>query len=442
MMATLLLIAGSVLSAPAIAADEAFTRTEDVIYGRKFGTALTLDVFTPKENANGAAIVWVVSGGWYSGHEAVNAGAIGEYLRRGYTVFAVVHGSQPKFTIPEVLEDMHRSVRFIRSRAEQYQIDPNRIGITGGSAGGHLSLMQGTAGTLGSPDAKDPVDRLSSRVQAVACFFPPTDFLNYGKPGENALGRGVLKDFRAPFDFHEFDNATRAFVPIIDEERILTIGRSISPVNHVSKDDPPTLIIHGDADLLVPIQQAELILEALKAEGVPTELVVKKGLAHGWPEMGKDAVTLADWFDKHLAGAGGEDEPKTVAGAQDGVWKPIAAVLGGVPLPEGAVKAITLKVTDGRYEVTIEGEGPDKGTCTLDTTTTPKRMTIIGTDGPNQGKTILAIYEMKDAVSMRVCYDLSGTEFPKEFKAPKGSQLYLVGYRRQTEESAEVPEPK
>jgi acetyl esterase/lipase len=134
-------------------------------------------VFTPRENANGAAIIWVVSGGWFSSHDFVNAGFIAEYLKRGYTVFAVVHGSQPKFSIPEVLEDMHRSVRFIRSRAEQYKIDPNRIGITGASAGGHLSLMQGTAGNEGNPEAKDPVDRVSSRVQAVACFFPPTDRL-------------------------------------------------------------------------------------------------------------------------------------------------------------------------------------------------------------------------------------------------------------------------
>lgn len=300
-MASLSWIVGLSFFVEMAAAEEAFTRTEDVIYGRKFGTALTLDVFAPKENANGAAIVWVVSGGWYSGHEAVNSGSIAEYLRRGYTVFAVVHGSQPKFTIPEVLEDMHRSVRFIRSKADQYHIDPDRIGITGGSAGGHLSLMQGTAGTPGKPDAKDPVDSQSSRVQAVACFFPPTDFLNYGKPGENAIGRGVLKDFRAPFDFHEYDGKTRAFIPITDEERILTIGRAISPVNHVSNDDPPTLIIHGDADLLVPIQQAEIIIDKLKEAGVATELVVKKGAAHGWPDIGKDISTLADWFDKHLA---------------------------------------------------------------------------------------------------------------------------------------------
>jgi acetyl esterase/lipase len=281
-------------------AEDAFTRTEDIIYGRKFGTALTLDMFAPKQ-PNGAAIVFVVSGGWYSSHDNVNVGFISEFLKRNYTVFAVVHGSQPKFTIPEVVEDMHRALRFIKSRAAKYQIDPNRIGICGASAGGHLSLMQGTAGNAGNPTAQDPIDRESSRVQAVACFFPPTDFLNYGKTGEIAIGRGVLKDFRAPFDFHEFDNKTRAFVPITDENRILEIGRAISPVYHVTKDSPPTLIIHGDADKLVPIQQAEIIIEKLKEAGVPCELVTKKGAEHGWGGMDKDLVTLADWFDKYLA---------------------------------------------------------------------------------------------------------------------------------------------
>ena len=127
--------------------------------------------------------------------------SIASFSKRGYTVFAVVHGSQPRYTIPEVVADMNRAVRFIRYHAERLKIDPDRIGITGGSAGGHLSLMQGTAGNRGQPDAKDPIDRTSSRVQAVACFFPPTDFLNYGKPGENALGRGILKGFKAAVRF-------------------------------------------------------------------------------------------------------------------------------------------------------------------------------------------------------------------------------------------------
>jgi acetyl esterase/lipase len=272
----------------------------DVVYGRKFGMALTMDVFAPKANANGAAIVWVVSGGWFSAHEAINPGFVAEVLKRGYTVFAVVHGSQPRFTIPEIVKDMNRAVRFIRFHAKDYAIDPDRIGITGASAGGHLSLMQGLAGDTGDKNSKDPVDQTSSRVQAVGCFFPPTDFLNYGKPAELAIGCGILKGFKPPFDFHEQDPNTKTFVRITSLDKILEIGRQISPVYHASSDDPPTLIIHGDADNLVPIQQAEVVLEKLKSAGVETKLVVKKGAGHGWGDLLKDTVTIADWFDEHL----------------------------------------------------------------------------------------------------------------------------------------------
>jgi acetyl esterase/lipase len=283
-------------------ADEppAFQRTEDVIYGRKFGTALTMDVFTPAE-PNGVGLIFVVSGGWFSAHEAINAGFLQPFLDRGYTVFAVVHGSQPKFNITEILGDMHRAVRYIRHHAKDYGVDPERLGIMGASAGGHLSLMQGTAGVAGDPNAKDAVDRESSRVAAVACFFPPTDFFNYGKPGEDALGRGVLKGFRAPFDFEEMDGETKRFVEITDEAKLHEIGKAISPVNHATSDDPPTLIIHGDADELVPIQQAELMVAALEQAGVEAKLVTKPGAAHGWPDLPKDLETLANWFDEHLA---------------------------------------------------------------------------------------------------------------------------------------------
>lgn len=278
--------------------DPAFTRQEDVIYGRKFGTALTLDVFSPKEK-NGAAIIFAVSGGFFSAHEAINANMYKDFLGRGYTVFAVVHGSQPKFTIPEIMEDMHRSIRFIRHRAKDFGIDPNRIGICGGSAGGHISCMMGVTGNDGSPSAKDPVDRASSKVQAVACFFPPTDFLNYGETGKEALGRGTLAGFKAPFDFMEV-HPKGGFQLITDEDKRREIGRKISPVNHVSAMSAPTLIIHGDADKLVPIQQAEILIKKLKEAGVPAELVVKPGAAHGWAGLEKDLKTLSDWFDKYL----------------------------------------------------------------------------------------------------------------------------------------------
>jgi acetyl esterase/lipase len=291
--------------------DKNYHRTEDIIYSRKFGVALTMDVFTPKE-PNGAAVIFVVSGGWVSGHDLINNRFLTTFLDRGYTIFAVVHGCQPKFTIPEILLDMHRAVRFVRHNAEKYHIDPNRIGIMGASAGGHLSLMQGTAGTPGDEAAKDPVDRESSRVQAVACFFPPTDFLNYGKPGEDAIGRGTLKNFRAPFDFEEFSRDTKQFERITDEEKVREIGREISPITHVSSDDPPVLIIHGDADKLVPIQQAEIMVERLKEAGIPATLSVREGKAHGWPEIMGDLPEMADFFDKHLAA---QDQDKAAAAA-------------------------------------------------------------------------------------------------------------------------------
>jgi acetyl esterase/lipase len=291
---------------PALAGrgDDSPTHKEDVIYGRKYGTALTLDVFTPKEGSNRAAVVLAVSGGWRSAHEPIRVPIFKDFMpeltRRGYTVFAVVHGSQPRYAIPEILEDMHRSVRYIRYHANDYDVDPDRVGITGLSSGGHLSLMQGMAGKDGDPQALDPVDRVSSRVQAVACFFPPTDFLNYGKSGEIALGTGVLIGFKAPFQFNELDKKTSSFVLITDEARRREIGRQISPVYHVGKTAPPTLIIHGDADKLVPMQQAQLIIEKLKAANVPAELVVKPGAGHGWPKMVNDMKTIADWFDKYL----------------------------------------------------------------------------------------------------------------------------------------------
>ena len=100
MLRTSLLILLTALPVAHAAQAPAFDRKTDVVYGRKHGMALTMDVFTPKENANGAAIVWIVSGGWFSAHEAINPGWIAEFLKRGYTVFAVVHGSQPRYHDP------------------------------------------------------------------------------------------------------------------------------------------------------------------------------------------------------------------------------------------------------------------------------------------------------------------------------------------------------
>ncbi|MCC6485062.1 MAG: alpha/beta hydrolase [Armatimonadetes bacterium] len=277
------------------------TQHADVIYGRKYGMALTLSVFRP-QHQNGAGVILVLSGGWFSAPEMVSLETVSEFLERGYTVFAVAHGSQPKFTIPEIAEDMHRAVRFIRHYAVNVGVDPDKLGITGGSAGGHLSLLMATSGNAGDSSAKDPVERESSRVQAVGCFFPPTDFLNYGEAGRNVFQalQDTLKPFRAPFDFVELDKASGRFLPVTDETRRLAILREISPVTYVSADDPPTLIFHGDKDQLVPLQQSEEMKQALEKAGVPVRLVVVHGADHGWSNMSANVQTIAEWFDTYL----------------------------------------------------------------------------------------------------------------------------------------------
>lgn len=264
-------------------------RVRDVIYGRKHGMVLTMDVLKPAR-PNGIGVLWMVSGGWFSNHDNISPPMMKGFLDKGHTVFAVVHGSAPKFTVPEILPDIDRATRYVRMHAKEYGVDPDRLGISGGSAGGHLSLMQGTRGEEGKADAKDPLERVSSRVQAVACFFPPTDFLNYSKPGQSAFTFPLLERFVPTLGAKPNDAA--------DQEKV---GRFISPVTHATKDTPPTLIIHGDKDELVPIQQAEVMIERLKGLGVPAKLVVREGKAHGWAGIQDDVTVLADWFDQHLA---------------------------------------------------------------------------------------------------------------------------------------------
>jgi acetyl esterase/lipase len=285
--------------APHVAAAPA---RQEVIYGRKFGTALTMDVFAPQKGANGAGAIVVVSGGWYSGHERIDDWShfIDPLRAGGYTVFAVVHGSNPKFAIPEILDDMHRAVRFIRHNAKDYHIDPDRLGVTGGSAGGHLSLMQGCAGKDGDPKAADPVDRAPSRVQAVAAFCPPTDFLNWGEKGKVMLGTHPIVPVKGAFDFHRLDPKTNSFVLITDEKEREEIGKQISPITHVAKDNPPTLIIHGDKDALVPLQQAQAMAEKLKETGTTAALIVRAGGGHDAALVREHMPRVVEWFDKYL----------------------------------------------------------------------------------------------------------------------------------------------
>ncbi|HIM50327.1 MAG TPA: alpha/beta hydrolase [Acidobacteria bacterium] len=244
--------------------------------------ALTFDVFTPA-NANGAAVLNMVSGGWRSQWRPaeVSQRRYQPLLDVGLTVFAVRHGSSPKFVIPEIVPDVRRAVRYIRLNARRLGVDANRLGVWGGSAGGHLSLILGNASDNGDPSSEDPVLRVSSRVAAVVAYFPPVDL--------RPLARGASPD----------NGGNRRF-PALNFD--VSEASAVSPIVHVSSDDPPTLLIHGDADGLVPVSNSHDIYAAFQEHGVESKVIIIPGADHGF--RGEDAqlatAAMVDWFVEHL----------------------------------------------------------------------------------------------------------------------------------------------
>ena len=281
-----------------------FSKTE-VVYGRKDGMALTMTVLTPKQNSNGRAIISVLSGNWVSS-ERMREGFPERtqiYIDRGYTVFGVMVSCQPRYAIPDEVSDLKRAVRFVRYNSKEYGIDPDKIGITGSSSGGHLSLMIATANETITLKSADPVDKVSSRVQAIAVFYPPTDFINYGAVNTSeAINQAALvfTGVAAAFDFKFWNDTTKTYVTITDTKKRLAIAKEVSPINAVTPDDPPVLIIHGDKDVLVPKQQSESIIAKFKEAKVPCNLIIKEGGAHGWRNREVEEKNFLDWFDKYL----------------------------------------------------------------------------------------------------------------------------------------------
>jgi acetyl esterase/lipase len=265
-------------------------RTDGVVYGQRNGRALTMDVLRPA-HPNGLGIAVMISGGWKSKKPGETPAALtAPLLRAGYTIFDVCHISQPESTIMDIIADMHRGIRFIRHNATAYGIDPNRIGVTGGSAGGHLSLMLATRGGPGDPNAPDPIDRESSAVQAVAIFYPVTDLLNLGPSTENPGDGGP------PISF------VRGFGPDARNMAVWkTIGRDSSPIYFVHRGQPPVLIYHGDADTLVPLEQSLRFRSRAAELGIDIPVVVHHGGKHGWPTMIFDEFAFVRWFDRYLA---------------------------------------------------------------------------------------------------------------------------------------------
>ena len=299
----------------ATANEPLFSRDIDLIYHKEGGYALTMDRVTPF-TPNGAAIMMIVSGRWISNHDFLvpqvkdklpkfaTESIINptELLRRGYTVFFVIHGAEPIFTIPEIHNQISAAIRHISYHAEHYNIDPERIGIMGGSAGGHLALLQATKGLPPGTNPSHQAEQ-SSRVQAVMAYFPPTDFLNYGSEGSlfvDIMRTSKGSNFEQALDLLDHDPQNFTRTKVTDKNTLTQHYRDISPYYHVSADDPPTLLIHGDADDVVPFQQSERFANRLTTAGVPHKLRRKSGGVHGWNPGAAELALIADWFDKHL----------------------------------------------------------------------------------------------------------------------------------------------
>ncbi|MFT6093630.1 MAG: acetyl esterase/lipase [Pseudohongiellaceae bacterium] len=247
----------------------------DVVYGHKDGMALVYSVLQP-ENANGAAIVFMVSGGWYSrwSEPAIYENMFSDMLESGFTVIPVHHGSAPRYHVPDAYADVSRAIRHIKMNADSLGIDASRIGVTGGSAGGHLSLMIGMDSDSGLNGNQDPIMRAANDVAAVVAYFPPVDLREIAGPNDR-------------FPALNFDTDKAA---------------AISPILHADAGDPPTLLIHGDADDLVNISASIIMYAEFQKQNVESDFITIPGGQHGFRG---DNATIAnkarlEWFKKYL----------------------------------------------------------------------------------------------------------------------------------------------
>ena len=263
----------------------------DLEYARLDGNvSLRLDLYTPEKaavpSADGrpapwALVVWIHGGGWVSGNK--NGCPALVLVPKGFAAASIQYRLADAGPFPAQIHDCKGAIRWLRANAAKYNLDANRIGVWGGSAGGHLVALLGT--TAGNKELEGTVGGnldQSSAVQAVCDFFGPADLTPLGdvKFAPGAAGP-----------------VTRLLGGPPSEKKELAV--LASPVTHVTKDAAPFLIMHGDKDTTVPHHQSELLNEALKKAGVEVTFKTVEGAGHGFggPEITK---TVQDFFDKHL----------------------------------------------------------------------------------------------------------------------------------------------
>jgi acetyl esterase/lipase len=270
-----------------------YRQQKDVVFAEVHGAGLLMDVFRPEGKTNGLAIVDVVSGAWYSDRNKIRDHTLAQlystFCGRGYVVFAARPGSKTRYTAAEMVQHVELAIRYAKEHAEEYHIDPDRLGLTGASAGGHLATLTALAPRPGKPEAKLALERQSTAVKAVGVFFPPTDFLDWSGDGKPA-DPGVL----GPLLFVGGSQGRTA-------EEIQAQARAISPFHQVKgRPEAPFFLIHGDADKVVPLSHSRKLVEAIQAAGGDARLLVKAGGGHPWMTLPEEVKVLADWFDERL----------------------------------------------------------------------------------------------------------------------------------------------
>jgi acetyl esterase/lipase len=259
----------------------------DVVYGKGGGRPLRLDILRLKAPAISPrpVVVYVHGGGWSGGSKAGAPPLLAELARRGYFCATIEYRLSQEARFPAQIQDCKAAIRFLRSHAKEYSIDPDRIGVWGHSAGGHLATLLGTAGDVKAFEGDGGSPEFSSRVQAVLDCFGPTDFAR-------------MADFPSRIDHNSPRSPEARLIGGPVQEKKAEV-RAANPITFVSKDDPPFLIMHGDKDMIVPLNQSQLLLDALKKAGVQASLHIVKGGGHGFAGKEIDDLTIG-FFDRVL----------------------------------------------------------------------------------------------------------------------------------------------
>jgi acetyl esterase/lipase len=259
----------------------------DLEYAKVGDNRLLLDLYVP-ENADGPLplIVWIHGGAWTGGDKG-GGPAMGQ-LKRGYAMASINYRLSQVAVFPAQIHDCKAAIRWLRAHAKEYNINPQRIGVWGSSAGGHLVALLGTSGNVRELEGDEGNLDQSSRVQAVCDWFGPTDFLQ--------MAAHMLPGAKMEHDTANSPESRLVGGPVQENKEKVA---KANPITYVSKDDPPFLIMHGDKDPLVPHHQSEILAEALKKAGVDVTFKTVEGAGHGFG--GPEVMKMVEvFFDKHL----------------------------------------------------------------------------------------------------------------------------------------------